>query len=172
MNNDVYYPKPDPQDIDRFIKEASTQNVIADDVQSGGSVISFIRYIIAILLSLFVGYNIYVGFNKCYPGSVPKYKNKIRRVLFGDDVIDRYNKTDLSKELKSTPTKKMNTRSVGPVKQNKKTVPIMDESEIKYCYIGTEKGNRSCVDIDKAYKCMSGDIFPSMSECVKPTVGQ
>jgi hypothetical protein len=37
-----------------------------------------------------------------------------------------------------------------------------------YCYIGSEKGFRSCVYVGKNDTCMSGDIFPSKDICINP----
>jgi hypothetical protein len=37
-----------------------------------------------------------------------------------------------------------------------------------YCYIGEDRGFRSCVEVSKDMECMSGDIFPRMDVCVNP----
>ena len=37
-----------------------------------------------------------------------------------------------------------------------------------YCYIGEDRGFRSCIDVSQDMKCMSGDIFPTMDVCVNP----
>lgn len=37
-----------------------------------------------------------------------------------------------------------------------------------YCYIGTDRGVRSCVKISDHQKCMSGNVFPRMDICVNP----
>jgi hypothetical protein len=37
-----------------------------------------------------------------------------------------------------------------------------------YCYIGEDRGFRSCIEVSKDMKCMSGDIFPTMDVCVNP----
>jgi hypothetical protein len=36
-----------------------------------------------------------------------------------------------------------------------------------YCYIGTDRGFRSCIRVGENNTCMSGDIFPSMDVCVQ-----
>jgi len=41
-----------------------------------------------------------------------------------------------------------------------------------YCYIGEERGFRSCVKVGENDACMSGDIFPSLDICVNPTLRQ
>ena len=37
-----------------------------------------------------------------------------------------------------------------------------------YCYIGEDRGFRSCIEVGPDMKCMSGDIFPTMDVCVNP----
>ena len=37
-----------------------------------------------------------------------------------------------------------------------------------YCYIGADRGVRSCARVGEADKCMSGDIFPTKATCVNP----
>ena len=39
-----------------------------------------------------------------------------------------------------------------------------------YCYIGEDRGFRSCIKVNQADMCMSGDIFPSQDICVNPTL--
>ena len=35
-----------------------------------------------------------------------------------------------------------------------------------YCYIGSYKGKRTCIPVERGTECMSGDIFPSMDVCI------
>ena len=39
-----------------------------------------------------------------------------------------------------------------------------------YCYIGEDRGFRSCIEVKNADTCMSGDIFPSQAICVNPSL--
>jgi|LauGreSBDMM110SN_4_FD.fasta_scaffold45892_2 hypothetical protein len=39
-----------------------------------------------------------------------------------------------------------------------------------WCYIGEEKGFRSCISVGAADTCMSGDIFPTHDICVNPNL--
>ena len=39
-----------------------------------------------------------------------------------------------------------------------------------YCYIGTDRGIRSCIDVNPGDKCMSGQIFPRRDICVNPNL--
>ena len=37
-----------------------------------------------------------------------------------------------------------------------------------YCYVGTDKGYRSCIYVGNNDKCMSEEIYPSRDICVNP----
>ncbi len=39
-----------------------------------------------------------------------------------------------------------------------------------YCYIGEDRGFRSCIYVKEDETCMSGDIFPSSDLCVNPSL--
>ena len=39
-----------------------------------------------------------------------------------------------------------------------------------YCYIGEDRGFRSCVKVGHKDKCMSGDIFPTEAICINPNL--
>ncbi len=59
----------------------------------------------------------------------------------------------------------------------KNQTPIADDatsntqiprSKSGYCYIGEDRGFRSCIEVSQDMKCMSGDIFPTRDVCVNP----
>lgn len=39
-----------------------------------------------------------------------------------------------------------------------------------YCYIGEDRGFRSCIQVGQADMCMSGDIFPTHDICINPNL--
>lgn len=39
-----------------------------------------------------------------------------------------------------------------------------------YCYIGEDRGFRSCIKVGEGDKCISGDIFPSKELCINPNL--
>ena len=43
-------------------------------------------------------------------------------------------------------------------------------SKAGWCFIGTDKGFRSCAYVSESDKCMSGEIFPSQQVCVNPSL--
>ena len=63
----------------------------------------------------------------------------------------------------------------GSMKQEQDVEPDQATSSFNkegWCYIGEEKGYRSCVQVGVNDKCMSGDIFPTMDICVNPNLRQ
>jgi len=45
-------------------------------------------------------------------------------------------------------------------------------SKSGWCYIGEDRGFRSCVEVSQRDMCMSGDIFPNKDICVNPSLRQ
>jgi hypothetical protein len=41
-----------------------------------------------------------------------------------------------------------------------------------WCFIGEDRGFRSCIQVNENEKCMSGDIFPSQEICINPNLRQ
>ena len=39
-----------------------------------------------------------------------------------------------------------------------------------FCYIGTDRGIRSCIRVNPGDRCMSGEIFPRRDICVNPSL--
>jgi len=44
------------------------------------------------------------------------------------------------------------------------------KSKAGYCYIGEDRGFRSCIAVGENDTCMSGDIFPTMDRCINPNL--
>ena len=49
---------------------------------------------------------------------------------------------------------------------------LQSNSKSGWCYIGEERGHRTCIDVGKNDNCMSGDIFPSKDICINPSLRQ
>tara|TARA_Y100001970_G_C14243051_1_gene866112 strand:+ start:1489 stop:2247 length:759 start_codon:yes stop_codon:yes gene_type:complete len=101
-------------------------------------------------------------------------------------------KKKLQNMLNSTNTKSVNQKQdeVGKLREKKSTssdlatatysMPEMDDSLSKmqtkgsgksgYCYIGEDRGFRSCIKVGPEDACMSGDIFPSRDICINPNL--
>lgn len=51
-----------------------------------------------------------------------------------------------------------------------KTQSSKTKSKAGYCYIGEDRGFRSCIAVGEGDMCMSGDIFPTMETCINPNL--
>jgi hypothetical protein len=49
---------------------------------------------------------------------------------------------------------------------------IQERHKPGYCYIGTDRGYRSCIKVNSADQCESKKIFPSMDICINPSLRQ
>ena len=65
--------------------------------------------------------------------------------------------------------------------RNQQSEPMPDDAGSKtqaskargkagYCYIGEDRGFRSCIQVGEADMCMSGDIFPTHDVCINPSL--
>ena len=41
-----------------------------------------------------------------------------------------------------------------------------------WCYVGEDRGFRSCVEVGTSHECMSGNVFPSKDLCINPSLRQ
>ena len=94
-----------------------------------------------------------------------------------DESVDLLTKQSVNKEDDSL--EKVLRHAEQTLTQHK---PIPDEAGSRtqrtthtksgYCYIGEDRGFRSCIKVNDSDKCMSGDIFPTMDICVNPSLRQ
>jgi hypothetical protein len=47
---------------------------------------------------------------------------------------------------------------------------INTTGQVGWCYIGEDRGYRTCAQVSASDKCMSGDIFPSQEICINPSL--
>ena len=59
-------------------------------------------------------------------------------------------------------------KNQNPVADDATSSTQIPRTKSGYCYIGEDRGFRSCIEVTKDMKCMSGDIFPTMDVCVNP----
>jgi hypothetical protein len=151
---------------------------------SGGLVI---RYILVFIILAFLVLTLYLYLEK------PKTTSIIH--LY-DPVVDFFNnlerKTDNSavKKLEKTLNEKKVVNKIdgenkGTVTSEKKykkkpIIPEADDatsatqmkpkSKAGFCYIGEDRGFRSCIEVGEGDVCMSGDIFPTQAICINPNL--
>ena len=136
---------------------------------------TIIRYFIIILILIFLGFNIFT-----YLGNFTEWlRNLFQPVLafFGYGVAQTTIQKGLSKKKKGKNAMKAIDNSV----RNQASEPMPDDAGSKtqaskprgkagYCYIGEDRGFRTCIQVGEADMCMSGDIFPSQDICINPSL--
>ena len=70
-----------------------------------------------------------------------------------------------------TPEKKYKKKPVIPAADDSTSVTQMKpKSKAGFCYIGEDRGFRSCIEVGEGDVCMSGDIFPTQAICINPNL--
>jgi hypothetical protein len=99
-----------------------------------------------------------------------------------DSVIDSDSKNDNKLKQRISPEKLATMKSLNDA-QSKLNVPIPEpdeagsrtqssqsSSKTGYCYIGEDRGFRSCIKVGENDECISGDIFPTREICINPNL--
>jgi hypothetical protein len=187
MESNVISNMPEPSDVS-----------ISDSNSTGSS--SIWKYIIIFLILAFLGFNlfIYLGeISKFFGSIVDRILDVFKPILayFGYGISETVKKTvDLtavgSKKAidvtAGTLTGGINVLESGLSKDTKnkdKNLPMPEPDEAGsltqaskasrkagFCYIGEDRGFRSCISVGEGDTCMSGDIFPSMDRCINPSL--
>ena len=76
---------------------------------------------------------------------------------------------NITNETNMETSKESKDQEVEPSTSNNKNKTTIT-SDGRYCYIGVNKGYRSCIELSESDKCMSGEIFPSMDICMNPNL--
>jgi hypothetical protein len=76
--------------------------------------------------------------------------------------INQYDNNSLNKAL--------NTSKQTQQKDNQQDYEPHEAQSSGWCYIGEERGYRTCAQVGVDDKCMSGDIFPSQEICMNPSL--
>jgi len=99
--------------------------------------------------------------------------NKLAKVIAAKPVLNKIDKDTPAAAAVAPPAK--------PTKNYKKlpVIPQADDStstvqkpasKSGFCYIGEDRGFRSCIDVGEGDTCMSGDIFPTEAICINPNL--
>ena len=58
----------------------------------------------------------------------------------------------------------------GDYEPNEAASSIHETGKAGWCFIGEDRGHRTCSKVSETDKCMSGDIFPSQEICINPSL--
>jgi hypothetical protein len=74
-------------------------------------------------------------------------------------------KSSLNKALS-----KSKSNEDGDYEPNEAASSIHETGKAGWCFIGEDRGHRTCSKVSETDKCMSGDIFPSQQICINPSL--
>jgi len=100
-------------------------------------------------------------------GATSSYTQQQNFVINQDTKLNPYNDDTLDKALNNF-TQPLS----GPSADDSYSSIQANKSSSKsgWCFIGEERGYRSCVEVGENDICMSGDIFPRKEICINPTL--
>ena len=73
-------------------------------------------------------------------------------------------------EGKAAAPKKQEPVQKGPQPDDAGSKTQSKASKAGFCYIGEDRGFRSCIKVNDGDTCMSGDIFPTKDLCINPNL--
>lgn len=63
-----------------------------------------------------------------------------------------------------------NTNNFIPIPDDAGSSTQMSQNKAGHCYIGEDRGFRSCIEVSENDTCMSGQIFPTRAICINPSL--
>ena len=92
---------------------------------------------------------------------------KLEKTLEEKPAVNIYNKQAVN--LAPEPVKKYKKLPVIPKADDSTSrVQMNPSSKSGFCYIGEDRGFRSCIKVGEGDVCMSGNIFPTEAICINP----
>ena len=180
-------------------KTASTEPLSLESSNSTGffSQINIITWLLILLILVFLGFTVYIYLAKGTQG-VSHFFEPILQKITGNSHVATATGTSSSKpndvepEIRDTiakssikPHSVQDTQDTDDHDNGLKQI-LKNHSSDDYeahqasssittdkagwCYIGEDRGPRSCMKVGADDKCMSGDIFPSQDLCVNPNL--
>jgi hypothetical protein len=163
--------------IERIAKTASIASVMSATsvTPSGVSFSKLLTMLIIVLIIIFLGLNLYTFLNDNENAfvwlskklNIPNMADKIATPI--DTGVSA--SADLATELvKETTNIDISTPSTdtSEILEKHNSGGKKSDSKLKYCFIGKNKGVRSCIKILNDDECSSNNIFPTMDVCINP----
>jgi hypothetical protein len=144
--------------------------------------ISFTTWLIIILILAFLGFNIFIYLAKGTQ-DITSFFNTITKMVSGNNnasvkEVKKPDTTHIQPVIEKKPdsvanatlNKSINTSKPEDPEDDYKAHDASSSLDITgksgWCYIGEDKGFRTCAQVGVNDKCMSGDIFPSQEICI------
>jgi len=145
--------------------------------------ISFTTWSIIILILAFLVFTIFIYLAKGTQ-DITSFLNTITQMVSGNksSVVQEVKTPDTPPVIEKKPDSVANTTLNKAINTSKPDEPEDDykahdasssldiTGKSRWCYIGEDKGFRTCAQVGVNDKCMSGDIFPSQEICINPNL--
>jgi len=177
---------------DAVTKKKSYVSGIVSSMQWGFDFVSIVKYFFILILLALMGINVFSYLGDAGNGAagiLGKFIDLLSGVASGVKsgikvVVTQTMKTSvggIKANVDNSAANVLNKRMDEAGKEEKSTLPQPDSvsnvmqrtgagGKSGYCYIGEDRGFRSCVRVGNMDKCMSGDIFPTEAICINPNL--
>lgn len=162
-----------------FVSDLQTTTITPSVVDSNYTFLSILKMVIILSILLFLGINVF-GYTEIV---IEKMFSIVEYVLkyFGYSIISITDATIEQSRKGVVAIKDASNRLLSDVNDldgvSMSSSKPISGTQIKYrnneerpgfCYVGREKGVRTCVKLNEYTKCMSGDVFPRIDICINP----
>ena len=98
-------------------------------------------------------------------------QEKKNKIIDNDLLATKIQKDDeIVKEKEYIPPTPVNNKVPKPDDATSSTQSSKIANKSGYCYIGEDRGFRSCIKVKAGDRCMSEDIYPTEAVCVNPNL--
>ena len=92
-------------------------------------------------------------------------------VDYVENIVEpRQHEKDYNSATKQLQKASRSRRSVERADEDESNSSIQEYGNKGHCYVGTDRGFRTCVKVNNMNECLSGDIFPSRDICINPSL--
>jgi hypothetical protein len=92
----------------------------------------------------------------------------LNTIAKGGKILSRTNESPIEREIDNDTKKEKEAENVNS--ESSFSGNLKKTIKGGYCYIGTDRTFRSCVEVDEGDVCMSDKIFPSKDICINPNL--
>jgi|TARA_B110000285_G_C14959148_1_gene530745 hypothetical protein len=103
-------------------------------------------------------------------GSIVGGVDVLQQNVTDNNVRSRITRNKLDDNSNSDETYYRHTNNFIPVADDAGSTTQTSQSKSGFCYIGEDRGFRSCIEVNENDSCLSGEIFPSRAICVNPNL--
>ena len=100
----------------------------------------------------------------------PNAIDTLHNSLEDKKVVNNIDNATTATTAKSNSTYKKKPVVVPEADDTTSRTQMKSNSKAGYCYIGEDRGFRSCIEVGEGDVCMSGDIFPTQAVCINPNL--